>query len=251
MAQVYEELKHNDKAMESYQLVKSGSRYLPAQIRYADLWASKGNISDAREYLKNLPATSDQQAAHLILAEAQILRRSKSYQEIYEVLSNGLKKLPDYPELLYDRALIADKLGKFNVLEKDLRKLIQIKPDNAHAYNALGYSLAERRIQLPEALKLIKRAVELAPDDPFIMDSLGWIYYRMGNLSEGLNYLNLAFAARPDPEIAAHLGEVLWVQGAKENARDIWRSALEKEPDNEVLLETIERLTKNKRLINR
>lgn len=251
MAQVYEELKHNDKAMESYQLVKSGSRYLPAQIRYADLWASKGNISDAREYLKNLPATSDQQAAHLILAEAQILRRSKSYQEIYEVLSNGLKKLPDYPELLYDRALIADKLGKFNVLEKDLRKLIQIKPDNAHAYNALGYSLAERRIQLPEALKLIKRAVELAPDDPFIMDSLGWIYYRMGNLSEGLNYLNLAFAARPDPEIAAHLGEVLWVQGAKENAKDIWRSALEKEPDNEVLLETIERLTKSKRLINR
>ena len=162
-----------------------------------------------------------------------------------------MKKLPDYPELLYDRALIADKLGKFNVLEKDLRKLIQIKPDNAHAYNALGYSLAGRRIQLPEALKLIKRAVELAPDDPFIMDSLGWIYYRMGNLSEGLNYLNLAFAARPDPEIAAHLGEVLWVQGAKENARDIWRSALEKEPDNEVLLETIERLTKNKRLINR
>jgi len=248
LAQIYEETKRNDMAMESYQSVKTGSRYIPAQIRYADLWASKGQINEARDYLKKLPASNDQQAAHLILAEAQILRKSKSYQEIYNVLSDGLKKLPDYPELLYDRALIADKLGKFNVLEKDLRKLIQLKPDNAHAYNALGYSYVERREHLPEALKLIKKAVELAPEDPFIMDSLGWVYYRMGNLSEGLNYLNLAFATRPDPEIAAHLGEVLWVQGAKDNAKDIWRSALEKDPDNDVLLETIERLTKSRKL---
>lgn len=248
LAQIYEETKRNDQAMESYQLVKTGSRYIPAQIRYADLWASKGNVSEARDYLKKIPAANDQQTAHLILAEAQILRKSKSYQEIYEVLSEGLKKLPDYPELLYDRALIADKLNKFSVLEKDLRKLIQIKPDNAHAYNALGYSFAERREHLPEALKLIKKAVELAPEDPFIMDSLGWVYYRMGNISEGLNYLNLAYATRPDPEIAAHLGEVLWAQGSKDNARDIWRTALEKDPDNEVLLETIERLTKSRKL---
>lgn len=248
LAQIYEETKRSDQAMESYQLVKAGSRYIPAQIRYADLWASKGQINEARDYLKKISAANDQQAAHLILAEAQILRKSKSYQEIYEVLTNGLKKLPDYPELLYDRALIADKLGKFSVLEKDLRKLIQIKPDNAHAYNALGYSLAERREHLPEALKLIKKAVELAPEDPFIMDSLGWVYYRMGNISESLNYLNLAYATRPDPEIAAHLGEVLWAQGSKENAKDIWRTALEKDPDNEVLLETIERLTKSKKL---
>jgi len=248
LAQLYEETKRNDQAMESYQLVKAGSRYIPAQIRYADLWASKGQINEARDYLRKIPATNDQQAAHLILAEAQILRKSKSYQEIYEVLTNGLKKLPDYPELLYDRALIADKLGKFSVLEKDLRKLIQIKPDNAHAYNALGYSLAERRVHLPEALKLIKKAVELAPEDPFIMDSLGWVHYRMGKISEGLNYLNLAYATRPDSEIAAHLGEVLWAQGSKENAKDIWRTALEKDPDNEVLLETIERLTKSKNL---
>lgn len=248
LAQIYEETKRNDQAMVSYQLVKAGSRYIPAQIRYADLLASKGQINEARDYLKKIPAANDQQTAHLILAEAQILRKSKSYQEIYEVLTNGLKKLPDYPELLYDRALIADKLGKFTVLEKDLRKLIQLKPDNAHAYNALGYSFAERREHLPEALKLIKKAVELAPDDPFIMDSLGWVHYRMGNISEGLNYLNLAYATRPDPEIAAHLGEVLWAQGAKDNAKDIWRTALEKEPDNEVLLETIERLTKSKNL---
>lgn len=245
LAQIYEETKRPDMAMESYQMVKSGGRYLPAQIRYADLLALKGYLKEAREHLQKLPAANDQQAAHLILAEAQILRRSKAHQEVFDLLDDGLKKLPDYPELLYDRALTADKLGKFNILEQDLRKLIQLKPDNAHAYNALGYSFAERGIQLPEALKLIKRAVELSPEDPYIIDSLGWVYYRMGNFVDGLNYLNIAFAARPDPEIAAHLGEVLWVQGAKENAKDIWRSALEKDPDNEVLLETVQRFIKN------
>ena len=245
LAQIYEETKRPDMAMESYQMVRSGGRYLPAQIRYADLLALKGYLKEAREHLQKLPAANDQQAAHLILAEAQILRRSKAHQEVFDLLDDGLKKLPDYPELLYDRALAADKLGKFNILEQDLRKLIQLKPDNAHAYNALGYSFAERGIQLPEALKLIKRAVELSPEDPYIIDSLGWVYYRMGNFVDGLNYLNIAFAARPDPEIAAHLGEILWVQGAKENAKDIWRSALEKDPDNEVLLETVQRFIKN------
>ncbi len=246
LAQIYEETGRPDMAMESYQMVKSGGRYLPAQIRYADLLAMKGHLKEAREYLHKLPAANDQQTAHLILAEAQILRRSKAHQEVFDLLDNGLKKLPNYPELLYDRALTADKLGKFKVLEQDLRKLIQLKPDNAHAYNALGYSLAERGIQLPEALKLIRRAIELSPEDPYIMDSLGWVYYRMGNFVDGLNYLNLAFAARPDPEIAAHLGEVLWVQGARENATDIWRSALEKNPDNEILLKTVQRFMKKK-----
>lgn len=246
LGQIYEETNRSDLAMETYQMVRSGSRYLPAQIRYADLLALKGQLTEARAHLQKLPAANDQQAAHLILAEAQILRRSRAHQEVFNLLNDGLKKLPDYPELLYDRALAADRLGKFNILEQDLRKLIKLKPDNAHAYNALGYSYAERGAHLPEALKLIKKAVELSPEDPYIMDSLGWVYYRMGNIAEGLNYLNLAFAARPDPEIAAHLGEVLWVQGAKDDARNIWRSALEKDPANEVLLETLQRLTKKK-----
>ena len=244
LAQIYEETKRPDMAMESYQMIRSGSRYIPAQIRYADLLASKGYLEEARRHLQKLPTANDQQAAHLILAEAQILRRSKAYKEVFNLLNAGLKRLPDYPELLYDRALVADKLGMFNILEQDLRKLIQLKPDSAHAYNALGYSLAERGAQLPEALKLILKAVELSPEDPYIMDSLGWVYYRMGNFLEGLNYLNLAFAARPDPEIAAHLGEVLWVQGAKKDAQDIWLFALEKDPNNEVLLETLQRFMK-------
>lgn len=246
LGQIYEETKRFDQAMESYQLVKTGARFLPAQIRYADLLALKGDLKEAREHLHKLPASNDQQTAHLILAEAQMLRRTKAHQEVFDILSDGLKKLPDYPEILYDRALAADKLGKFKILEQDLRKLIKLKPDSAHAYNALGYSLAERGSQLPEALKLIKKAVELSPEDPYIMDSLGWIHYRMGNLVEGLNYLNLAFAARPDAEIAAHLGEVLWVKGAKEDAKNIWRFALEKDPDNEILLETLQRLIKKK-----
>jgi len=246
LGQIYEETKRPDMAMASYQMVKSGNRYLPAQIRYADLLALKGHLKEAREHLQKLPAANDQQAAHLILAEAQILRRSKAHKEVFDVLNDGLKKLPDYPELLYDRALAAEKLGKIKILEQDLRKLIKLKPDNAHAYNALGYSMAERGIKLPEALELIRKAVELSPEDPYIMDSLGWVYYRMGNFVEGLNYLNLAFAARPDPEIAAHLGEVLWAKGAKDNAKDIWRDALEKDPDNDVLLETLQRLLKKK-----
>lgn len=246
LAQIYEETNRPDLAMEAYQQVKSGGRYLPAQIRYADLLALKGHLQEARAHLQKLPAANDQQAAHLILAEAQILRRSKAHQEVYDLLDAGLKKLPDYPELLYDRALAADKLGKFKILEQDLRKLIKLKPENAHAYNALGYSFAERGMHLPEALKLIRKAVELSPEDPYIMDSLGWVYYRMGNFVEGLNFLNLAFAARPDAEIAAHLGEVLWVQGAKDDAKNIWRTALEKDPDNEILLETLQRLTKKK-----
>lgn len=246
LGQIYEETGRGDMAMQSYQMVKSGSRFLPSQIRYADLLATKGFLKEARAHLQNLPAANDQQTAHLILAEAQILRRTKAHQEVFNLLNDGLKKLPDYPELLYDRALAADKLGKFNILEEDLRKLIQLRPDNPHAYNALGYSYADRGKQLPEALNLIKRALELSPEDPYIMDSLGWVYYRMGNIAEGLNYLNLAFAAKPDPEIAAHLGEVLWIQGAKEDAKNIWRAALEKDPDNDVLLETLKRLTKKK-----
>ena len=242
LARVYEEMKQTDLAMDFYRQVKRGGRYLPAQIRYADLLAQKGQVNDARLHIKQLPAANDQQSAHLILAEAQILRRAGSHQEVFRILDQGLEKLPDYPELLYDRALAADKIGKFDILEKDLRKLIKLRPDNAHAYNALGYSFAERGLHLPEALRLIKKAVELSPDDPYIMDSLGWVYYRMGNIMDGLNYLSRAFSISQDSEIAAHLGEVLWVQGAHDDAEDIWRSALEKDPDNEVLLETIKRL---------
>ncbi|MCO6434297.1 tetratricopeptide repeat protein [Nitrosomonas nitrosa] len=242
LGRIYEVTQQTEKAMEFYRQVSGGERYLLAQIRYAVLLLRKEGIGSARHHLHQLSPENDQQYAQLILAEAQLLREVNAHDEVFNLLDKGLSKIPDHPDLLYDRALAADKIGMFDITERDLRKLIELRPDNAHAYNALGYSLAERGLRLPEALALIKKAVELAPDDPYIMDSLGWVYYRMGKLNEGLNYLNLAFASRPDPEIAAHLGEVLWAKGAREDAEKIWRSALEANPGNEVLLDTMKRL---------
>lgn len=242
LARIYEVTQRPDDAIETYQRISSGERFFPAQIRYAALIAKKEGLLRARQHLHQIPVENDQQRIQLILAEAQLLREVGKHEEAFNLLDKKLGSNPDQPELLYDRALAADKIDRFDIVEKDLRRLIELKPDNAHAYNALGYSLAERGIRLTEALELIKKAVELSPDDPYIMDSLGWVYFRMGKIQEGLNYLNLAFNSRPDPEIAAHLGEVLWVQGERESAEKIWRSALETDPDNETLLDTMKRL---------
>ncbi|SEP00531.1 tetratricopeptide repeat protein [Nitrosovibrio sp. Nv6] len=233
-----------DTAMDWYRSVTSGSQYIPAQIKYAILLSRTGKMNEGLQHLRSLPVTNDQQTAQLIIAEAQLLREAGGYQKAFELLSSGLKKLPDYPELLYDRALAAEKIGKSDIMEQDLRKLIQLRPDHAHAYNALGYGLAEHSNRLPEALELIEKAIKLSPNDPYIIDSLGWVHYRMGNLNQGLSYLKQAFGMTPDPEIAAHLGEVLWVQGTKEEATEVWRAALRNHPDNEVLLSTMKKFMK-------
>ncbi|HEY6044269.1 MAG TPA: tetratricopeptide repeat protein, partial [Nitrosospira sp.] len=204
----------------------------------------KGKMTEALQYLQNLPATNDQQRTQLIVAEAQLLRESGAYQKAFRLLSSGLDKFHDSPELLYDRALAAEKIGKTDIMEKDLRKLIQLKPDHAHAYNALGYGLAEHSNRLPEALELIEKAIQLSPNDPYIMDSLGWVHYRMGNINQGLSFLRQAFGMNQDPEIAAHLGEVLWVQGTKEEAKEIWQSTLKDHPGNEALLSTMKKFMK-------
>jgi len=241
---IYEKNGHPDKAMESYRSVTSGNQYIPAQVRYALLLSRKGKMNEALQYLQNLPATNDQQRIQLIIAEAQLLRESGAYQKAYRLLSSSLDKFHDSPELLYDRALAAEKIGKTDVMEKDLRKLIELKPDHAHAYNALGYGLAEHSNRLKEALELIEKAIQLSPNDPYIMDSLGWVHYRMGNLNQGLSFLRQAFGMNPDPEIAAHLGEVLWVQGTKEEAKEIWQSALKDHPGNEALVSTMKKFIK-------
>lgn len=241
LAGIYEKTRQIDTAMEWYRSVTSGSQYLPAQIRYAVLLAKQGKTDEARQHLQQLPATNEQQRVQLIIAEAQLLRETGAHQEVFALLSRGLEKLPDYPDLLYDRALAADKIGKPEILEQDLRKLIQLKPDHAHAYNALGYSLTEHNHRLPEALELIEKASRLSPDDPYIMDSLGWIHYRMGNLNQGIDYLRRAFVIYPDPEIAAHLGEALWTQGTTDEAKEIWDSALRSYPGNEALLKTMKK----------
>ena len=219
LGQVAEERKQFDVAERWFRSVTQGEQYLNAQIRVAGLLARQGKPDEARQYLKAISPKSNQQRVLLIQAEAQVLRETKQYQQAFDVLTQGLEKMPNQSELLYDRAMAADKLDKLDVMEKDLRQLIQDKPDNAHAYNALGFSFAERGIRLEEALALIEKAVQLSPDDPFIVDSLGWVYFRLGQLEKAAEVLRKALILRPDAEIAAHLGEVLWVQGKHDEAR--------------------------------
>jgi Flp pilus assembly protein TadD len=158
------------------------------------------------------------------------------------VLGSAAKQFPDDPDLLYEQAMVAEKMDRVDDMEQLLRRVIALKPDNAHAHNALGYSLADRSQRLPEARDLIRRALDLSPGDPFITDSLGWVEYRMGNLAEAARLLRQAYASRPDTEIGAHLGEVLWAQGDREEARRIWREAKGRDAGNDVLRETLARL---------
>jgi len=171
----------------------------------------------------------------LVLAEAQLLRDAKSHSEAFAMLSAAVAARPDTADLLYDRAMVAEKVNKLDVMEADLRRVIELKPDHAHAYNALGYTFAARNIRLEEALELVQKAVKLAPTDAFIQDSLGWVQYRLGRLDDAYRTLTAAYAAKRDPEIAAHLGEILWARGARDDALKLWREAVAESPENEAL----------------
>ena len=241
LGQINEARKHYDEAIAWYSGVGKGEQYLQAQVRVAALLARQGKLEDARKHLQELPTQNNQQRVVLIQAEAQLLRDAKAYQEVYDLLTHSLEKLPNYPELLYDHGMAAEKLDRLTVMEQDLRKLIQLKPDHAHAYNALGYTLADRTGRLDEAKQLLEQALKLSPEDPFIMDSMGWLYYRMGKLTDALEYLKRAYEQRADPEIAAHLGEVLWAQGNRDEAEKIWTAALKDNPDNESLASVIKK----------
>jgi len=241
LGQVSEERKRFDEATRWYGSVGEGEQYLPAQIKVALMLGKQGKLDEARKQLQQLAVQNNQQRVLVIQAEAQLLREAKDYNGAFELLTRGLEKLPNYPELLYDRAMMAEKIDRVDVMEQDLRRLIQLKPDNAHAYNALGYSMADRSDRLNEAFDLIEKALKLAPDEAFIMDSMGWVYYRMGNLPKALEYLNRAYTQRPDPEIAAHLGEVQWAQGKREDAQKTWQSSLKDNPQNESLLSVMKK----------
>ncbi len=243
LGQLNEERNQLDEAIKSYEKVGKSDYFLTAQIKIASVLVKQGKVEEARKRLHQVPVQNNQERAQLIQYEAQMFRDTKDYKGAFDVLSHGLEKLPNYPDLLYDRAMIAEKLNKIDVLEKDLRKLIQLKPDYAHAYNALGYTLADHTTRLDEALKLIEKALQLSPDDPFIMDSLGWVQHRMGKNDKAADTLKRAFAIRPDPEIAAHLGEVLWAQNKRDEALVIWQGALKDAPQNEVLIGVLKKYT--------
>jgi len=241
LGQVYEERKQYEEAMREYAAVTGGEQYVAAQARYAFLLGRQNKVAEAREYLQNVKTSTDEQKALLVQAEAQLLREAKDYQGSFDVLNKALQAHPDQPDLLYDSAMAAEKLDRIDLVESNLRKLIALKPDYAQAYNALGYTLADRTDRFKEAKQYIEKALALSPDDPFILDSMGWVLYRMGNAKEGLDFLQRAFEKRPDPEIAAHIGEVLWARGQKQDAEKIWRDASKGSPENELLQSTMKR----------
>ena len=241
LGQTAEEQKNYPEALRWYDEVTSGDLYLRAQMRYALVLAKQGKLDAARAHLRQVDAGSAEGRVQLLLTEAQILRDANRQGEAFDLIGGALKNMPDQPELLYDYAMLAEKVGRMDLLESSLKKLIRLQPDHAHAYNALGYSLADRNLRLPEAQELIQKALQLAPEDPFIIDSMGWVLYRLGKQKQALEYLRKAYSARPDPEIAAHLGEVLWVAGERGEAEKIWQEASKKTPDNDALNSTIKR----------
>jgi Flp pilus assembly protein TadD len=173
------------------------------------------------------------------LAISQWLREDKQINAALTIIEQALAKFPADTDLQSELAMLCEKLGRFDQMESLLRGIMKVKPNDAHAFNALGYSLADRKIRLDEARELILKAVQLAPRDPFIQDSLGWLEYRVGNLADAIRILEAAFKARPDAEIAAHLGEVYWQSGQKDKAGTIWREGLMLKSDNDTLLETL------------
>jgi len=241
LGQLSEAKKNDEEAIEHFRQVKGGEYLFPAQIRIAYLLSKRGQLAEALQHLHQLKATDEQQRVQLISVEAQFLREANRLTDAYQVLQNGLVKHPDHPDLLYSAAMIADRLNKPDVFEQLMRKLIKIQPDHAHAYNALGYGLMERKVRIPEAVQLVEKALQLAPDDPAIMDSVGWGYFLSGKLDESIKMLRRAFAGNPDPEIAAHLGEVLWMRGDKTEARKIWQDSLDDNPDNAYLQAVIKK----------
>ena len=244
LGQIAEDQKQWPRAIEWYEGIKTGDHVMPARMRTANAMAKQGKLDEARAYLKRVAADNPDEGPQILVAEAQLLRDANRHRDAFKLLSDALANDPDQPDLLYDLALTAEKLERFDLLETHLRKLIEVKPDHAHAYNALGYSFAERNLRLPEARKLIEKALELSPEDYFIVDSLGWVLYREGDLKGAARELRRAYGGRPDAEIGAHLGEVLWMLGERDEARRVWDESLKAGPDNETLKKTIKRLRK-------
>jgi tetratricopeptide (TPR) repeat protein len=242
LGQLSEAKKNEDEAIAYYRNVKGGESLMAAQIRIAYLLSKRGQFDEARQLLQQAPAANDQQRVQLVLAEAQLLRDEKKFDEAYQLLNQTREKFPDQPDLIYDTAMMADQIGKPDVFEKLMRQLIKLKPDHAQAYNALGYGLLERNERIPEAMQLVQKALELAPDDASIMDSVGWGYYRNGKLDESVKILRRAYSAsNANPEIAAHLGEVLWMRGDKQEAKKIWQDSLKENSGNEQLQTVIKK----------
>ena len=242
LAQIAEQRKDYTQADAWLQRIGSAEDRFNAQMRRAALLAQQGQLDVARLLIRSQPENSPADARLKITAEAQLLRDYKAYKAAYEVLAEATSRFPTDLDLFYDMAMVAEKLDKLEDMERLLRGIMAIDPKYHHAYNALGYSLADRNLRLPEARQLIQKALEYAPGDPFISDSLGWVEFRSGNFDEALRILQAAYATKPDAEIAAHLGEVLWRMDRRPEALEAWRAGAVLNKDNETLVETLKRL---------
>lgn len=240
LGQIAEQAGRNDEALDWYRAVAAGEQKVPAHVRAAQLLVQQNKLDEAREQIA-IARASTPTDTRLITAEAQLLREGGRFTEGYALLSAALEAQPDDPDLLYETALAAEKLNETATMERHLRRLIKLKPDDALAYNALGYSLVDRNVRLAEAMQLIDKALALKPDDPFILDSKGWALFRQGRANEALTTLQKAYALKPDAEIAAHIGEVLWSLGRHDEAIKLWRDATLVHPKNEALATTIKR----------
>lgn len=232
----------NDAALNHYLAMQGGREYLAAQAAIVNIYLSKGEQETALEHIRQLRNLDHENQQAYFLMEVDILNRTKQYDAALNVLNAALSAYQDNTDLRYSRAMVSEKLGNIAQLEQDLEHIISLDPNNATALNALGYTLADRTSRLDEALSLIKKALAIAPKDPAILDSLGWVYYRMGRLKDALELLQQAFAVFPDAEVAAHLGEVHWALEEKQTAKDIWKKALEKAPDSQIIKDTLQRL---------
>ncbi len=244
LAQIAEETARYQQAIDRYLAVPDGERQWLAKLRVAAMMAKQNRVPDARRYLADLPAVTIDQRIQVRQTEAALLRDANDNNGAFAVLAQALIEHPDTPDLLYDSAMVAEKLDKIDVAEAQLRRVVELKPDDAQALNALGYTLVDRTPRTSEGFALIEKAYKLSPEDPFILDSMGWAFYRLGKLDDAESYLRRAMTQRPDAEIAAHLGEVLWKKGDPERARQVWQSQLQTTPDNAVLLETVRRYSK-------
>jgi tetratricopeptide (TPR) repeat protein len=235
LGQVAEQRKQFGKAIDWYLTVKEGEYFFEAQSRLGVALAKQGNLDRARQHLDGMKVQTDPQRVQVALAHEQILRDARKFNEALAVLNEAIKTVPGDKDLLYARALVAEKLNKLDITERDLREILKKDPTNVNALNALGYTLTDRTTRYDEAHELLQQAISLKPDDAFIMDSMGWLQYRLGNSKEALKYLRRALEIRNDAEIAAHLGEVLWVTGDRHEAESVWNRALRETPDNESL----------------
>jgi Flp pilus assembly protein TadD len=228
-------------AVERFLRVPPSERYWESQLRIAGALSQDKRLLQAMAHLRALKPANSAQRLLLAQTESTLWREAGDHHKAFAALDAALSSEPDNPDLLYDTAMLAERIDKLDEAEKRLRRVIALQPDRAHAHNALGYSFADRNVNLAEARSLIEKAHSLAPEDPAILDSMGWIAFRQGRLPDAERYLRRALENFADGEVAAHLGEVLWAQGRKDDARAVWQSQLKVQPDSDVLKKTMAR----------